>query len=470
MAVELRPYQQSCIQAIREAYRSGSKWPLLVAPTGAGKTLIFCFIAASVRARGKSVWILTHRNELIEQTSRALLAQGVEHGVIDAEKSPQYFLPAQVASIQTLHRRLDRIPFAPDMIIVDEAHHATSRTWREVLEHYPNAARLGVTATPRRMDGRGLGDVFDTMIRGPLTSELIGMGFLSKPRYFAPPTDLDLSEIKTLGGDYNLGQAADAMDKRVITGCAIDHYRRICDGQPAVAFCVTVAHAEHVAAEFNSVGIPAGVIDGKLSRQDRHQRVMDLANGKIKVMCSCEIVNEGFDLPVVSAAILLRPTQSIGLHRQQLGRVLRLAPGKDCAFIVDHVGNLERHGLAEEEPEWTLEGRARGLKAKLQPPTIVNKTCPQCYCVHAPGPSCPQCGHIYVAEANAPQQVKGELVELTDEQKAKLAATRSFKARLAQARTREDVLKLAIEQGYHPRWTDHYMAARERYRQAYAHA
>ena len=412
--IQLRDYQLKLEGEIRQAYRSGKRSPLVVSPTGSGKTVLFASISSGVRAKGMRVMILVHRQELLDQTARTLNALNVPHGLIAAGRSQTLRELVQVAGVQTVVRRCGDIP-APDLIIVDEAHHATAGSWKNVIGAFPEARILGVTATPERLDGKGLGidhgGCFDDLILGPEVRDLIRQGHLSPPVYYSPPGRADLSGVKVNRGDYDQKALAAAMDKPSITGDAVDHYQRICPGVPAVAFCASIAHAEHVAEEFRNAGFRAATLDGTLSPWDRRERVKMLGDGRLHLLTSCEIINEGFDLPVVTAAILLRPTKSLGLHLQQIGRVLRPAPGKSRAVILDHVGNLHEHGLAEDIREWSLEGKkARQKKAKVED-TVKTRQCPNCFAVHPWGPSCESCGHTYISTVREIEQVDGELVQ-----------------------------------------------------------
>jgi DNA repair protein RadD len=325
MTPTLRPYQQQAISDLRMAYRSGSAAPLLVAPTGMGKTVVFAAITQAAAARGRQVLILVHRRELIHQASAKLAAIGVDHGVIAAGITPAN-ASVQVASVQTLIRRLDRAA-APDLIIIDEAHHAVAgNTWGRIIDHWPNSLLLGVTATPVRQDGRGLGSMFDHLVLGPSTAELIATGYLTPARIYAPPPVADLTGIHRRAGDYAIDEAADRMDRPTVTGDAISHYQRIGAGQPAIAFCCNVKHAEHVCHAFKVAGIRAATLLGTTA--DRDALVARFAAGFIDVLVTVDVVSEGFDCPGAAVAILLRPTQSEGLYLQQIGRVLRPSPGK----------------------------------------------------------------------------------------------------------------------------------------------
>jgi DNA repair protein RadD len=437
----LRDYQNTLADQVRNSYRSGRRAPLVVSPTGSGKTVLFAYMAQGAAAKGNPVVILVHRQELVDQTCRTLNGFGVDHGIIAAGRTPDRSHLVQVASVQTYVRRLDS--FRPALIIADEAHHATAGSWRKVIEAHPQARVLGTTATPERLDGKGLAAVFDDLIRGPEVADLIAGGHLAPPRYYAPPQVADLSHIATRGGDYAVDQLADEMDKPTITGDAVDHYSRICRGAPAVAFCCSVAHARHVAEQFQAAGFRAATIDGTMDREERREVVRMLGDGRLHVLTSCEIINEGFDLPIVSAAILLRPTKSLGLHLQQIGRVLRPAEGKTHATILDHVGNLSRHGFAEDVRDWSLDGRRKRKGKGNAEAEVQMRQCLECYCCHAPAPVCPSCGYEYPRKEREIEQVDGELVELDPKEIA-----RQRKREQGSAQTLEDLIALGRSRGY----------------------
>lgn len=452
--LKLRDYQEQAVQNIRQSYIRNKRAPLLVLPTGGGKTVVFSYIAATTAARAKRVLILVHRVELLRQTSAALQRAGVRHGLVNPQYTPDIMAPVQVASVQTIIKRLHYFSHF-DLIIVDEAHHALANTWKKIIDHYPMARILGVTATPCRADGTGLGveagGVFDDLILGPQVPELIERGFLVKPIIYAPAQRLDLSGLRTRMGDYEKDALAALMDKPTITGDAVAHYQRLCPGTPAVAFCVSVNHAMHVAEEFRKAGYRAYHADGSLDDDVRKRILNGLGNGTVDVVTSCDLISEGTDIPAIGAAILLRPTQSLGLYLQQVGRALRPCAGKDRAVILDHVGNVLTHGLPDELREWSLEGERRKPKKKgEQEKNIPVKQCEKCYAIHEPAPVCPVCGHVYELKQNAPQQVDGELVELTPEQK--LRVRRQQITEQARAKTLEDLERIAASRGYKPGW------------------
>jgi len=454
---DLRPYQQAAVDGVRDSFRSGRKRPLLVAPTGSGKTVIFSFVTASAAAKGNRTLVLVHRAELLEQCHRSLSQMDVPHGLIASGLTPDRSQLTQIASVQTLVRRFDRV-MAPDLIVIDEAHHATAGAWASVLAQYPQARVLGVTATPQRLDGKGLGQVFDDLIRGPEVTKLIDGGYLCKPVYYAPKT-VDLTGVHMVAGDYNRAEVAERMDRPTITGDAVIHYRKYAEGQPCIVFCTGIKHAEHVAQAFNAAGYRFKVIDGTLSKEERARRVLDLSSGALQGLVSVDIVSEGFDLPCVSTAILLRPTASLSLHLQQIGRVLRPSPGKQRAVILDHVGNCRRHGLAEEVREWSLDGIRKRGKRGPQDDVQSTRQCPECFAVHTPSPQCPQCLHVYEIKDRIPDVVDGELEELKARE-----AIRGRKREQGTAQTLEDLIRVGKARGMkNPYgWANNVFKARQR--------
>ena len=436
----LRPYQSAAVDQVRESFRSGRRRPLLVAPTGSGKTVIFSYVTANAAAKGNRTLVLVHRAELLNQTHAALSQLEVPHGLIAAGKTPDSTHLTQVASVQTLVRRLEHIR-EPDLIVIDEAHHATAGAWASVLNRWPQARVLGVTATPARLDGKGLGSVFDDLIRGPEVTNLIEDGYLCKPMYYAPKT-VSMEGVHKVAGDFNRAEMSERMDKPTITGDAVTHYRKYADGLPCVVFCTGVKHAEHVAQAFNASGYRFAILDGTLSPEERAKRVLGLSSGTLQGLVTVEIVSEGFDLPVVACAILLRPTASLSLHLQQVGRVLRIAPGKPRAIILDHVGNCRRHGLAEEVRDWSLDGIRRKGKRGPQDDVQSTRQCPQCFAVHTPSPTCPQCLHLYEIKDRTPDVVDGELEEIQARQ-----AVKQRKREQGTAQTLEDLIRVGKARG-----------------------
>lgn len=461
--IKLRDYQSDLVSKIRTSYQAGKKAVLAVAPTGAGKTVIFSHIAASVAARGKRVIVLVHRVELLRQTSAALSKSGVDHSLINPKFTPDYRKSVQVASVQTLVKRLHMMP-KPDLIVVDECHHANAGSWRKIIAEFPTAHVLGVTATPIRGDGTGLGvdagGVFDDLVEGPQVPWLISKGYLVKPVVYAPMERLDLKGIKVVRGDYDQTELAKAVDKPKITGDAVQHYKRLCPGAPAVVFCVSIAHAMHVADEFRGAGFRAYPVDGSMEDDIRKRILGGLGNGSVDVVCSCDLISEGTDIPAIGCAILLRPTQSTGLFLQQVGRALRTCEGKDRAIILDHVGNVLVHGLPEEFREWSLEGEIKKKKKKgdKQEVKVQVRQCEKCFVMHEPAPVCPSCGFIY--SVKQPIQEEGELRQMTAEEE--IIVKRNRNKEVAKAGTLEELNAIAKARGYKPGWATYIWQSREK--------
>jgi superfamily II DNA or RNA helicase len=419
----------------------GRRSVLFVAPCAFGKTVLFSFIAQNALKRGKSTLIIAHRAELIDQISATLLRFQVPHGFIAADRGKQHF-PVMVASIQTLAKRAQYMRFSPDMVIVDECHHCTKlNTFGKTLELFPGAKILGVTATPCRLSGEGLGDIFETMILGPDTQHLIDAGRLSHFKLFAPPT-VDVSGLHVRAGDYDKAETLALMDKPTITGDAVSHYQKHAAGKPFVAFCAGITHAQNVAEQFRQNGIEAVCIHGMMDNDTRRSIVNDFKQGRIRGLCSVDLISEGFDVPDIQCGLMLRPTASRALHIQQIGRCLRLSQGKAFATILDHVGNCSRHGLPTEPQHWSLEGKVKNPRSKKQ--EVKLRICPKCWAAQGPQVTvCSECGHEWVVEGRHVEQVSGELVEWVAAKQPKPARVEEW-----QAKTLEQLIALARSRGY----------------------
>lgn len=437
----LREYQQRGVDQIRARFAAGVRRVLYTAPTGSGKTVLFAYIARGAAAKDKRVCILVHRRELVLQTCAKLEHP---HGVIAAGFPADPRQTIQVASVQTLINRLGQYPQF-DLIVCDEAQHARAASWETILAMHPAARVLGVTATPCRLDGRGLGDLFQELIRGPSVRSLIDDGYLAEPVVYAPST-IDTAGVHRAHGDYVTRELAAVADRPTITGDAITHYRRHADRVPTIAFCVSVEHARHVARDFQAAGYIARCVDGGTREAERDDAIAALGSGRIHVLTSCELISEGVDVPIVGCGIMLRPTQSTALAIQQMGRCLRPAPGKRRAIILDHAGNTLRHGLPDDDREWSLEhGHARRPASGADDQVSV-RICPRCFYAHATGPVCPGCGYEYPVEGRDVAERDGELVLQTREEKLAEQATATDFASL---------VDIEVKRRYRPGWALH---------------
>lgn len=484
MKVTLRDYQDDAVHGIRVAFRK-NKRVILVLATGAGKTVIFSHVALNAAAKGNKVLILAHRDQLIKQASKKLADNKLRHGIIMAGYTPDYAAKVQLASVQTLVRRLHKVRFQPDLIIIDEAHLSAAASYLKILEAYPDALVLGVTGSPCRLDnkplGREHGGVYDYMVTGISISDLIGRGFLVRPVVYAPAEQIDLSGIKKSMGDYKTDELAAVVDKPKLIGDAVDQYQKICDGVPAVAWCVTVAHAQHVADAFNARGIAAVMLCGEHDSAFRDDTLAKLATGEVKIVTFVGILVEGVDVPEIGAILLLRPTMSLASYLQVIGRGLRPAPGKDRCYVLDHAGLSFKHGLADEEREWSLDwGEKRKLgKAKAKEEDVPVIQCRGCFAVFSPDAGklaaqrktvqdpdfkveccCPHCFRPVETKARKLDQQDGELMEITPEMAARMKKQKQQE--VYRARSLEDLLRVAAQRGYSAGWAQQVFNSRAR--------
>ena len=360
----LRQYQIDLIQSVRQAYRDGKKAPCIVLPCGGGKSVIVADIAKRTTDKGNRVLFLVHRKELCDQIRDTFTRWGVNMEL------------CSIGMVQTVTRHIDRLE-PPTLIITDANHHSLASSYRKIYQAFPDAYRIGVTATPVRLDGSGLADVNDALVIGVTVKWLIDHQYLSPFDYYAPSV-ADMSKVRTVRGEYDAKSAAETLMSCTIYGDVISHYKRLAGGQKAICYCATVKHSKEMAAAFTSAGIPAAHIDGETPKDERDTVILKFRKGDIKVLCNVDLISEGFDVPDCSCAILLRPTKSLTLYIQQSMRCMRYQEGKR-AVIIDHVGNYSRHGLPDQDREWTLKGQPKRKKQKEASEEVLVKSCQECY-------------------------------------------------------------------------------------------
>ena len=400
----LRDYQVKAIAMLRERHRDR---PCLVVGTGAGKTTIASeIIRAHVERSGRALF-LVHRRELVDQAFDRLAQHGVKAGRIIAGHDEDRALPVQVASIQSLARRAH---WPASLVIIDEAHHAVAETYRAMLDRYAGSIILGMTATPLRLDGKGLGDMFGCLIEPVTTAALVEQGYLVAPKVFAPP--IDLKGIRTQAGDYSLPELVERVSPLI--GSITETWFQRANGMRTVAFACSIEHSKEIVAAFQAKGVSAAHLDGTMARDERKAVLDALRSGAITLMSSCSIVSEGFDLPALQCAIQARPTKSLAMHRQQIGRIMR-PPGP--VIVLDHAGNHHEHGMVTDPVTWSLDGKPKKERAT---PT---RQCSECFAIYdASLPACPECGAVPEVNENvvAPGvENEGELEEFkSTEQRA----------------------------------------------------
>lgn len=425
-----------------------------------GKTALTAAMLKSAAEKNKRSIFIVHRRELIKQSVLAFDSAGVSFGIIANGFAEQPEPLVQIASVLSLASRLRRAK-APDLIVWDECHHLGASSWKHIYNSFPNAFHIGLTATPARTDGQGLGDFFQKIIHGPAVTDLISQGYLCPFRIFAPSSP-DLSKTHLSMGDFMKSEIADAMNKPTITGSAITEYKRHAMGKRNVVFCVSIEHARAVSDQFNLAGIPARQVDSTCDFAHRDESIRMLADGKLKVLTNCDLFGEGFDLPNIDVVTLLRPTMSLGLHLQQIGRVLRPAPGKSEALILDHASNTERHGFPDEIRDWSLDGIPKKSKQDKSPSVRV---CPVCFAAQFSGLAvCKQCDTPFKPQPREVKEADGDLSELTREQINLKRERRARKFEQHQQQTMEDLIELGKKRGYkHPyRWAHAVHQSRQR--------
>lgn len=400
----LRPYQTTAIESTLQALTTHGS-AVMQMPTGAGKTKVATEV---VKRHNKPVWFICHRQEIERQASAAFTAAGIDHGIVSPRAKPDYGKPVQIVSVATLARHIGEMEL-PSLAIWDECHHVAAKSWSAIRGQLSGAQHLGLTATPERLDGKGLSEWFSELVVGPSVRDLIDGGYLSDFRYFAP-SDPDLASAKMQAGDYRKNDLARMMNTPVLIGDSVAEYKRLVNGKRALVFAVSVEASRALVDRFNADGISAAHVDGTTDSGDRDAATRALASGEIKVLSNVEVFTEGFDLPAIDAVILLRPTKSLALFLQMVGRGLRLADGKDSATIIDHAGLWLDHGMLDAPMEWTLEGGARKRRISASGDGRMRR-CPECKEVRVERKSVCECGYEFPTGREV-GEYDGQLYEL----------------------------------------------------------
>ena len=422
----LRPYQTELITRTRKSWAAGHKRPCIVLGCGGGKSVIVAEIARKTTENKKRVLFIVHRKELCDQIRHTFEWWGVDMDF------------CTIGMVQTVTRRLTKIR-PPSLIITDENHHCLANSYRRIYEAFPDAYCVGVTATPVRLDGSGLGDVNDDLVIGPPTRWLIDNGYLAPYKYYSVKL-IDADALKTKHGEYDLSGVT--LDRKIY-GDVILSYRKFADGLKAICYCPSIPYSEQMAERFRAAGVPAAHIDGTTDKRERDRIIADFRAGKIQVLCNVDLISEGFDVPDCGAAILLRPTKSLTLYIQQAMRCMRYKPGK-TAVIIDHVGNVFRHGFPDDGREWDLY--AKPDKKSRKKPEVRAKECPQCMAaVPSAAAECPHCGYKFRSEGR----------ELEEDGSAKIEEIKRITAdytRPGDCRSYRELLEYAKNHGYRPGW------------------
>lgn len=446
MSVQLRPYQISAVEEIRESLRRGFRKILVVAPTGSGKTIVASHIMRSSVLRQKPSLFLAHRKELIDQAYAKLLEFDIaerEVGVIRANEKKHRRPDAlvQVASVQTLSHRP---PPSASLVFVDEAHRVMAASYRKVVDQYQGSVHIGLTATPWRLDCKSLGDIYETVVFVAQPMELIEQGYLVLPKIYSHPRSPDVSKVKVRGGDFVEDELDHVVNQPKYIGNIVEHWIQMANGLPTVAFAASISHSKNIRDAFLAAGISAEHIDGETPMAQREEILGSkeilgrFRSGTTKVVCNVNVLTEGWDCPEAKCAILARPTLSKTLYIQCAGRVLR-PHGGQRAIILDHAGCARCHGRPEEDREVSLDEDIRPPRGSGR---SMVKTCPECFGVsHLSAKVCQECGYAFTSTAEEdPVKATGQLVEFD------LPPQNELKKEL------ERLAGIAKEKNYKPGW------------------
>lgn len=438
--MRLRDYQQQLKTDIYAQWNAGSRAVCAVSPTGSGKTVLMGSVAFDKNATFSPGTVIAHRVELVSQISMAMARFSIPHNIIAAQSTVSFCISQHiaelglkfydprgmvtVAAVDTLnarHKTLTQWFADQQWWMIDESHHLLSgNKWGTAVARMPQAIGLGVTATPIRADRKSLhidqGGLFDSMVLGPTMRDLIGQGKLCDYRIFAPPQSITMT-------DDDIGSTGDFKSKNMrmkahqsqVVGDVVSHYQRLAGGKRGITFTVDVEQAEELARAFTASGVPAIAVSAKTPDAVRQAAIDKFRRGVVLQLVNVDLFGEGFDVPAVEVVSMARPTMSYGLYVQQFGRALRILEGKTHGIIIDHVGNVKRHGLPDAPRQWTLRAEERGKRKDDEEKPIPVTACTQCFTAYLRiHKACPYCGHVEQPEGRSrPEQVDGDLVELT---------------------------------------------------------
>ena len=442
----LRAYQADLVNKVGIAWRKGRKAPCIVLPCGGGKSVIVAEMAKKATLNRKQVLFIVHRKELCDQIDKTFRWWGVDM---------RY---CKIMMVQTACRKLDKLP-VPSLIITDENHHSKATSYKKIYNYFSASYRVGVTATPVRLDGSGLKDVNDELIVGVSAKWLIENNCLAPYDYYAPDI-ADISDIKVRNGEYDVKSAESVMIERKVFGDVISYYKKYADGLQAVCYCTTVKHSKQMAEKFSESGIEAVHIDGKTPKNERDRIIENFRRGAIDILCNVDLISEGFDVPDCNCVIMLRPTKSLTLYIQQSMRCMRYREDKR-AVILDHVGNYARFGMPDDDREWSLEGRKKS--EKIIPDEEEEErfyTCKNCYSVFPliqngiKAEICPQCGEPVAKKVRK---------EIQSDTKTEIQKIEGFRINLKtpdDCKNYKELLDYAKSHGYKTGWA--YYQARNR--------
>ena len=405
MSLNLRDYQEELVDGIKRSMVAGNHSIIVQSPPRSGKTVVMAHIAKSATDKNNKVLFFSHRKEINEQVYKTFENNEVNMDLVT------------IGGVQSLVRKLDKLD-EPTIILIDEAHHSKASSYKKIIDYFPNAYKLLFTGTPVRLDGSGFDDIADDLILGKSVKWLQKHGRIALFKYYAPQL-IDVSRLKKRAGEFTKQSVDDTM-KTVIYGDVIKHYEKLAKDKQAIVYTHSVEASENVSKAFNDAGYNSMAVSGKTPREERETAMRAFRNGYLKIMVNCELFTEGIDLPNVDVCIMLRPTQSLSLYLQFAMRALNPREGK-TAIIIDHVGNVERFGLPNQDREWSLQGIIKKKQtAKIGEPTV--RVCEMCFATFwSKERICPECGYENEPTKQEIELIReAELKEIKEEQQRKI--------------------------------------------------
>lgn len=473
MSFELRDYQVKIIDEARELMKSGCKSFLITSPTGSGKTVLTAHMLQTAAAKGMDSLFLVHRRELIKQSVLTFSSVGVRHGIISANFPSDPFPHIQLGSVGTVGNRIHKIR-KPKLVIWDECHHLAAASWAKIFNAYPDAFHIGLTATPERLDGKGLRPFFGEMIRGPEVEWLIQEGYLCNYVIYAPPAPKAMENVHVRMGDFVKSEVNEIFNKPHILGDSLKIYGRHCHQKRAVVFCPSVIHSQNLVSTFKAGNLRAEHVDGGTEDIIRDSAIKKFKEGALDILSNVGLFGEGFDVPAIDAVIDTSPTLSLSAYLQRFGRCLRpaykkgmplatreerlaaiAASEKPFATYLDQAGNVMRHGLPDEVRDWSLDGCPRG---KRNSTNLSVKMCEKCFAANPAGTkACKFCGTEFLIQSRVIEQVEGDLVKIDPDE-----IRRNRMREQGAVRSEDDLVQYALKKGYkRPHaWARHILIAR----------
>ncbi|WP_416434762.1 DEAD/DEAH box helicase [Lactococcus lactis] len=437
--MKLRDYQEELVESIKSSFLKGNRSIIVQSPPRSGKTVVMADISKGATDKKNHVLFFSHRKEINDQVVKIFELNQVNMEYVT------------IGSVQSLVRKIDELP-PPEIILVDEAHHIKANSYKKILEAFPNALKLFFTGTPIRLNGQGFEDMADDLITGKSIKWLQEHGNIAPFKYYAPNI-IDTSQLKKTSGDFTQ-KSMDEAFKRAIYGDVIAHYNKLSKGKQAICYAHNVATAQHISEEFNQAGITAEVVHGKTPKPEREAIMNKFRAGEILVLINVELFTEGVDLPDVTTCIMLRPTQSLSLFLQFAMRPLNPKPGK-TAILIDHVGNYTRHGLPNEDREWTLSGISKKRSEYNTQGELTIKQCEMCFgCFDSSNTrACPYCGHEPELTERELENIKEiELQEITEAKVQKLKKRVSTYISADMCDSVDELVEFKNQHGYKNGW------------------